>query len=234
MASAPENTPLLADSEPLEAGEYQILQDHSVTTAPAKPPYFRMIVVLIHLSAALSVLAFVLYLTVISIVTARPGGFYISWDLEQRIQALSITSILSFVASALNLARLRRARRVLWLWLNLLIDAVIAFFTFVLVPGALTLNFDESPDSWLPNRRAATTAGTVIVLLGIGLIAGLIAGLAHLVLFSMRCFALFRSEPSQSPWAWRIPGGEFRVDFSIKFLRQEDGSTRETRDSEAQ
>ncbi|KAL4996094.1 hypothetical protein BDV10DRAFT_116888 [Aspergillus recurvatus] len=232
MASASENTPLLADSEPLE-GEHQILQDHTVTTAPVKPPYFRMIVVLIHLSAALSVLAFVLYLIVISIVTAGPGGFYLSWDLEPRVRVLSATSILSFVASALNLARLRHARRALWLWLNLLIDAIIAFFTFVFVPGALALNFNESPDSWLPDRGAVATARAVTVLLGFGLIAGLVVGLAHLVLFPLRCFARFRSEPSQSSWAWRIPGGEFSVKFSVKFLRQEEEASRESRDSRA-
>ncbi|KAL5048711.1 hypothetical protein BDW71DRAFT_205404 [Aspergillus fruticulosus] len=233
MASASENTPLLADSGPLEAGEYQVFQDHSVTSAPANPPYFRTIVVLIHLSAALSVLAFVLYLAVISIDTASPGGFYLSWDFEQRIQALCVTSILSSVASALNLAHLRHARRSIWLWLNLLIDAVIAFFTFMLVPGALALNFNQSPDSWLPDRRAVATAWAVIVLLGIGLIAGLFVGLAHLVLFPVRCFASFRSEQSQSPWAWRIPGGEFSVEFSVKFLWQEDGASRESRDAEA-
>ncbi|CBF86873.1 predicted protein [Aspergillus nidulans FGSC A4] len=164
MASVSENTPLLAESEPRETNEYQISQDHSVTTAPAKP-YYRTIVVLTHLSAALSVPAFVLYLTVSSIDIAGPGGFYLSWDLATRIHSLAITSILSFLASALNLARLRHARRPLWLWLNLPIDAAIAFSSLVLVPGALALNFNQSPDSWLPDRGAAATARAVIVFL---------------------------------------------------------------------
>jgi hypothetical protein len=204
MASVSENTPLLAESEPRETNEYQISQNHSLTTALVKP-YFRTIVVLTHLSAALSVPAFVLYLTVSSIDIAGPGGFYLSWDLATRIHALAITvriwlaliqqknkrkslterstqSILSFLASALNLARLRHARRPLWLWLNLPIDAAITFSSLVLVPGALALNFNQSPDSWLPDRGAATTARAVIVFLGIGLIAGLFVGfvLAHL------------------------------------------------------
>ncbi|KAL4741172.1 hypothetical protein BDV11DRAFT_78260 [Aspergillus similis] len=232
MASVSENTPLLAESEPLETNEYQVSQNHSVTTAPAKPPYFRTIVVLTHISAALSVPALVLYSTVISIETARPGGFYLPWHLATRIHVLAVINILSLLASALNLARLRHARRLLWLWLNLLIDAAITFYSLVLVPGALTLNFDQSPNSWLPDRGAAATARAVIVLLGIGLITGLFVGLAHLVLFPLRCFASIQRGPSQSPRTWKIPGGEFRVEFSVRFLRQEEAN-RESRDSEA-
>ncbi|KAL4752043.1 hypothetical protein BDW72DRAFT_78055 [Aspergillus terricola var. indicus] len=230
MASVSENTPLLAELEPQETDGYQISQNHSVNTAPSKP-YFRTIVILSHLSAGFSVVAFVLYLTVISIETAGPGGFYLSWDLATCIHSLAFTSILSLLASAFNLVRLRHARRPLWLWLNLPIDAAITFSSLVLVPGALALNFNQSPDSWLPDRGAAATARAVIVFLGIGLIAGLFVGLAHLVLFPLRCFASIQSEPSQSPRTWRIPGGELRVEFSVRFLRQ-DEANRESRDSE--
>ncbi|KAL4819660.1 hypothetical protein BDW67DRAFT_134241 [Aspergillus spinulosporus] len=230
MTSVSENTPLLAESEPRETNGNQSLQNHSVATAPAKP-YFRTIVVLTHFSAALSVPALVLYLTVSSIDIAGPGGFYLSWNLATRIHALAITSILSVLASVLNLARLRHARRPLWLWLNLPIDAAITFSSVVLVPGALILNFNQSPDSWLPDHGAAVTARAVIVFLAIGLIAGLIVGLTHLALFLLRCFASIQSEPSQSARSWRIPGGELRIEFSVKFLRQE--ANRESRDSEA-
>ncbi|RDW79032.1 uncharacterized protein DSM5745_05884 [Aspergillus mulundensis] len=234
MASVSESTPLLADSGPQEVGEYGIAQESTDTPSPqARPPYHRIIVVLTHLSAALSVLALVLYLTVGSLDAAGPGGFYLFWNLVVAIRDLAAICILASIASSLNLARLRHARRPLWLWPNLLVDAVVVFFTFIIVPGALAEASAINPDSWLPDRRGVATARAVIVLLIVGLIASLLVGLAHLALLFLRCFAFFQSEPSQGPRTWRVPGGEFRVEFSIKFLRQGDGARRESSDAEA-
>lgn len=53
---------------------------------------------------------------------------------------------------------------------------MIGVYTVCTAPDALVLNFDQTPDSWLPDSKAAQTAQAVIVLLAIGLIAGLAAG----------------------------------------------------------
>ncbi|KAL4921435.1 hypothetical protein BDW62DRAFT_174680 [Aspergillus aurantiobrunneus] len=224
MASASDTTPLLADPEAQESGQYRVPQDGVINTPPQeKPPYFRPTIVLSHLSAALSIIAFIFDLTVICVDAANPGGYYLSWNLRGRLQGLFAISVLALVTSSLNLARLRHARASPFLWVNLIIDAVIVCYTVTLAPEALALNFDQSPSSWLPDNRAADTARAVIVLLGIGLIAGLIAGSVHLILFPIRCYASFVSGSWQSPHVWSIPSGEFRIEFSIKFLRKEDG-----------
>ncbi|KAL4902994.1 hypothetical protein BDW74DRAFT_157246 [Aspergillus multicolor] len=234
MASASERTPLLADSGPQEVSEYGIAQETTNTTSPqAKPPYHRKIVVLTHLSAALSVFALVLYVAVVFLDAARPGGFYLYQDLTLAIKGLITICILASVFSSLNLARLRHARRPLWLWPNLLVDAVIAFLTFAIVPEAVWDISIIHPDSWLPDRVGVATAKAVIALLGFALFASLLVGLGHGALFFQRCFAFFQSEQSRDVRMWRIPGGEFRIEFSIKFLRQEDGDRRETAVAEA-
>ncbi|KAL4863976.1 hypothetical protein BDV12DRAFT_189258 [Aspergillus spectabilis] len=230
MASASDTTPLLADSEPLEAGDYTLPQDRITTSLPEKPPFFRATVVLTHLSTVLSIIAFLFDLIVIFVDVAHPHGFYLFWNLRELVQAMFGISILTIVASSLNLLRLRHARAPLWLWVNLIFDAVIVAYTVTCGPEALALNFDQSPDTWLPDTGAAETARAVIVLLGIGLIAGLLAGLVHLILFPLRCYASFRSGAWQSPQTWRLPGGEFKIEFSIKFLRQEDAVRRDSGD----
>ncbi|KAL4882613.1 hypothetical protein BJY04DRAFT_37526 [Aspergillus karnatakaensis] len=218
MASASDSTPLLADSEPLEAGEYTIPQDRNVTKSLLeKPPFHRTTVVLTHLSAALSIFALVFDLTVILTDAANPHGFYIFWTLLGLVQGLFGISILSTIASSLNLIRLRHARAPLWLWLNLIFDAVIVALTVKWGPEAIARNFDQNPDTWLPDTGAANAARAVIVLLGIGLSAGLIVGLVHLILIPLRCYASFQSGAN-----WRVPGGEFKIDFSVRFLRQEE------------
>ncbi|KAL4943766.1 hypothetical protein BDV06DRAFT_129459 [Aspergillus oleicola] len=233
MATTSETTPLLADPEAPPANNSQIPQDGAglTTTPPAKPPYFRATVVLTHLSAALSTLSFVTYLTTICIDIAGPGGFYLFWNLREHIQVLFGVSILTLIISSLNLLRLRHSHRPLWLVVNLLVDAVVVIYTLSSAPHALTANFDQSPNTWLPDKTAADTTRAVIVILGVGLISSLIVGLAHLVLFPLRCYAAFVGGSWDSG---RVPGGEFRVEFAIKFLRQEDrtGALRETREQE--
>ncbi len=195
MATTSDTTPLLADSEPLEAGEYQLPQDGTLTNpVQRKPTDYRKTILLTHLAAALSIVAFIFDLTVICIDFASPGGFYLFWSLRERLQILfalvrnpptngqtfhtyqAPQSIVTAVTAFLNLSRLRHTRQPLWLWLNLIIDAVIGVYTVCTAPDALVLNFDQTPDSWLPDSRAAQTAQAVIVLLGIGLVAGLAAG----------------------------------------------------------
>lgn len=89
MANTSDTTPLLADSEPLEAGEYQLPQDGTITTpVQRKPTDYRKTILLTHLAAALSIVAFLFDLTVICIDFARPGGFYLFWNLRERLQIL--------------------------------------------------------------------------------------------------------------------------------------------------
>ncbi|KAL5341186.1 hypothetical protein BJX70DRAFT_76862 [Aspergillus crustosus] len=227
MASASDTTPLLADSEPLEGGEYTFPQDTIITASRLeKPPFFRTTVALTHLSAAFSIIAFIFNLTVIFIDVAHPNGYYMFWTLRELVQSMFGISILTIVVSSLNLLRLRYNRVPLWFLVNLIFDAVIVAYTVSRGPEALALNFDQSPDTWLPDTGAADTARAVIVLLGIGLIAGLLVGLVHLILFPLRCYASFRNGSWQSPQTWRLPGGEFKVEFSIRFLRQEEPGRR--------
>ncbi|KAL4780983.1 hypothetical protein BJX76DRAFT_363931 [Aspergillus varians] len=237
MASATDTTPLLADSEPLEAGEYQIPQDDTITSPQQeKPPFFRTIIVLTHLSAALSIIAFVFDLAVICIDYARLGGWYMFWNLCGDVQGLffltykASQSIITFVASSINLAHLRYTHRPLWLRGNMLFDAVVVAYTIALAPEGLSLNFNQSPDSWLPDKRAANTARAAMVLLGIGLVAGSLLGLVHLILIPVRCYASYKNGSWRRPPTLTLPGGEFKIEFSIKFVRQE--SSRDSRVAE--
>lgn len=89
MATTSDTTPLLADSEPLEAGEYQLPRDGTITTpVQRKPTDYRKAALLTHLAAALSIVAFIFDLTVICIDFASPGGFYLFWNLRERLQIL--------------------------------------------------------------------------------------------------------------------------------------------------
>lgn len=89
MASISESTRLLADSEPQEAGEDRVAQNHSTTTPTQdKPPYYRPTVVFTHLAAASSIIAFVFDLTGLCIDAASPGGFYLPELLRWFVQVL--------------------------------------------------------------------------------------------------------------------------------------------------
>lgn len=89
MATTSDTTPLLADSEPLEAGEYQLPQDGTLTNpVQRKPTDYRKTILLTHLAAALSIVALIFDLTVICIDFASPGGFYLFWSLRERLQIL--------------------------------------------------------------------------------------------------------------------------------------------------
>ncbi|KAL4952689.1 hypothetical protein BDW69DRAFT_185210 [Aspergillus filifer] len=222
MATTSETTPLLADPGAPSSIEHQISQDGAgVTTPAAKPPYFRAIVVLTHLSAALSILAFICLLATICINTAGPGGFYLFYWLRDYVQILLGLSILTLIISSLNLLRLRHSQRQLWLPVNLIVDAILIVNLVTNIPEALDRNFDQSPGTWLPDKKAYNTAQAVIVLLGVGLVSSLIIGLAHLALFPLRCYAATVGGGWDS---WRVPGGEFRIEVAVKFLRQEAGS----------
>ncbi|KAL2870664.1 uncharacterized protein BJX67DRAFT_245277 [Aspergillus lucknowensis] len=225
MASTSDSTPLLADSEALEAGEYNLPGDQTqdlTTTPQQKEPGVRATIILTHISAALSIIAFLFDLTAIAIGAISPHGYYIFWGLQTRLQTMFAISILTFIISSLNMARLRHSRRPLWLGVNLIVDAVAVVYTASVGPDALARNFNESPDSWLPDEGAVAIAKAVIVVLGIGLISGLLVGLVHLILFPVRCYASIKSGSWQTPQTWRIPSGEFKIEFSIKFLRQEE------------
>ncbi|KAL4803855.1 hypothetical protein BDV18DRAFT_40055 [Aspergillus unguis] len=253
MASTSETTPLLADSEPLNDNERSNPEAGVTSTSTEdKPPYYRTTVVLTHLSAALSIIALVFDLAGLCIDAASSNGFYLFWDLRSYVQGLFALSILSTITSSLNLARLRHARRPLWLIINLIVDGVIICYTVALGPEALARDLDQDPNSWLPDKGAAYTAKTVVVVLAIGIIAGLLVGfvslslshrilaffacfcfdgkwavlmlvyrLIHLVLLPLRCYVAFVS----GSWrTWTVPTGEFKIEFSVKFLRQQEGS----------
>ncbi|KAL3455441.1 hypothetical protein BJX64DRAFT_71121 [Aspergillus heterothallicus] len=219
MASTSDTTPLLADADHLDGNEYQHGEDNTITCR--KEPFSRTTIVLTALSAFLSVVAFVFDLTVIAIDAATPHGYYLFWGLRYRVRHMFGMSILTLVFSHLNLVSIKHLRRPLWLWANLVVDAVTVVYVVSTAPEALSQNFRQSPDSWLPDTGAANTARAVIVLLGIGLISGLLVAFIHLIHFPVRCYASLKSGSWQAPRSWRVPGGEFKVEFSIKFIRQE-------------
>ncbi|KAL3479317.1 hypothetical protein BJX99DRAFT_255577 [Aspergillus californicus] len=213
MASASDTTPLLADSEYYE--------NNDATLEHPKTPYLGQTVVLTILSTAFSILAFVTDLTVLSIDAAAPHGFYLYFMIRGGVRIMFIISTITLLISSLNLVRLKRFHRTLPTVLNIVIDAVIIFYSLAVGPAALIENFDQSSDWWLPDEGAAKVATAVIVLLAIGLISGIIVGGIHLVLFVLRCYAFVKTGSWQRQ-NWRIPSGEFKVEFSIKFQRQEE------------
>ncbi|KAL2799875.1 hypothetical protein BJX66DRAFT_230805 [Aspergillus keveii] len=222
MASASDTTPLLADADPLAGSEQN--EDNITTFRQKKEPFFRITVALTIFSAVFSTIAFVFDLIVIAIDSAAPHGYYLFWGLRYRVHHMFGISVLTLIFSHLNLASIKHSRRPLWLWVNLIVDAVTVVYVVGTAPEALSQNFHQSPDSWLPDTGAANTTRAVIVLLGIGLVSGLVVAFVHLVHFPVRCYASLKSGSWQAPQSWKVPGGEFKIDFSIKFLRQEERS----------
>ncbi|KAJ0424885.1 hypothetical protein BJY00DRAFT_225149 [Aspergillus carlsbadensis] len=220
MTSASDTTPLLADADPLGRSERN--EDNITTFRQKKEPFLRTIIVLTILSAFFSTIAFLFDLVVIAINSASPHGYYLFWGLRYRVHHMFSISILTLIFSHLNLASIKYSRRPLWLWVNLVVDAVTVVYVVRTAPKALSQNFHQLPDSWLPDTGAANTTRAVIVLLGIGLVSGVAVAFVHLVHFPVRCYASLKSGSWQAPQIWRIPGGEFKIDFSIKFLRQEE------------
>ncbi|KAL2819778.1 hypothetical protein BJX63DRAFT_428557 [Aspergillus granulosus] len=221
MASTSDTTPLLADSEPLGGNEYQN-EDNITSLRQKKEPCIQTTVGLTILSVVFSVIAFLFDLIVIAIDAANPHGYYLFWGLRSRLHHMFGISILTLIFSPLNLASIKHSRRPLWLWVNLIVDGVTVVYVVSTAPEALSQNFNQSPDSWLPDNGAANTARAVTVLLAIGLISGLLVAFVHLILFPVRCYASLTSGSWQTPQSWRVPGGEFKIEFSIKFLRQEE------------
>ncbi|KAL2849558.1 hypothetical protein BJY01DRAFT_245845 [Aspergillus pseudoustus] len=216
MASTSDTTPLLADTE------YQTEDNNITTVHQKKDPLIRTTLVLTILSALLSAIAFLFDLTVLAIDAATPHGYYLFWGLRSRVRHMFGISVLTLVFSHLNLASIKHSRRPLWLWVNIVVDAVTVVYVVSTAPEALSQSFNQSPDSWLPDNGAANTTRAVIVLLGIGLISGLLVAFVHLIHFPVRCYTSLKSGSWQAPQSWRVPGGEFRINFSIKFLRQEE------------
>lgn len=85
-------------------------------------------------------------------------------------------SLPSIIFSSLNLARFRRARRPLSLILNLIVDGFLVFEIVPLGSQALSRFYDED-FYWWHNGKARAAAKAELVILGIGLVANLVAGL---------------------------------------------------------
>ncbi|KKK20917.1 hypothetical protein ARAM_004502 [Aspergillus rambellii] len=211
-------TPLLVDSEPLESGEYEI---HNVQTMPRKPPYLRATIILTHAAAAFSAVALIFDLTAIILNGISPHDVYLFYRLDEGVRCLVMVNIVSVIASALNLTRLRRTRRSLPLLINLVFDGLIVFLTSTYAPDGVARNLEQDPNYWGPDADAVATATALQIIVGVGMGCSLVAGLAHLALFGLRLYGSFKAGAWRSPQTWKLPGGELKLEFSVRFRRQE-------------
>ena len=140
--------------------------------------------------------------------------------------------------SFLNLARLYLWNRPIWLWLNLILDLAIAFYSIGF--GLSNLSLDGSGwDAHVPLWfiRIAQVVSWLAVLFGsvIPKISFLLfflihinthwtSRLIHLALFLVRCFLSFSYRPWREYRNWTLPRGRFSIEFKVQFIRQSDNA----------
>ncbi|KLU88673.1 hypothetical protein MAPG_07658 [Magnaporthiopsis poae ATCC 64411] len=131
-------------------------------------------------------------------------------------------SLFAAVISGLNLFRLHRHSRPLWLSANLAADVVLVFFLSVYTLQAWNGAVGSDCDTRTKRPRCKEVAPVLEALLRGGL--ALCFGLAftHLVLVMTRlravCAAFFQFVASQGN-SWSVPAGQLTFEFSIKLAR---------------
>ncbi|KAK2808655.1 hypothetical protein FQN50_004519 [Emmonsiellopsis sp. PD_5] len=224
MATSLESTPLLADHRSdAPVGDTQQAEDNAAVTGPSGEPNRRAVLLLTWLSVVFSAFAFVL-LVIISVVARRFPGYSMDWSIgEACIRMIPMTAAVAFFGF-LNLVSLYIRQRALWLALNLVIDALIAFFSGAFCLEGLTYS-DSYYCSEAGNEGCEAFAKKIQVLIRVGLGLGLAVALVHVILFLFRCVRalryLFRQRSSGT---FKIPTGRLSIEFTIKLLRQDDAA----------
>ncbi|KAI9039783.1 uncharacterized protein KD926_009126 [Aspergillus affinis] len=216
MTDTSENTPLLRSVDPEPIGEYESRNPPAPNPADHS---LRFVTTLTWVSLVLSVFVVAFGLTVNVLDETNDGeSYYIPWDLRGTIRIIAIMALSTALISFLNLVRLRQSHRALWLWLNLVFDFVIAFYAVLGSCMGMTRDwYDCSPES-----QDCQLARWVKLFISVTFGFGFALGINHLILFLFRCALAFQSRFWQRLQHLRLPAGQFTVEFTVKFLRQED------------
>ncbi|MCJ1475146.1 hypothetical protein MMC13_003806 [Lambiella insularis] len=226
--STPHVTPIIADSSDPEIADEStpLLASETGGASSTVPPRSRTTYVLTILSLVFS-LSTLVFLGVAGLILRIAAPTYYSWNYEffEALPAVITLAILSFFISAFNVTRLRANRPTAPLGLSLILDLIISFY--VVSSGVMGLSaivnrydydchyrngspseVDDCLTRVLPAKVFAAIAfGTAIAL-----------GVDHLVLFVMRCRAVYLTKFWKRPW--HFPTGQFTVEFTVKLLRQ--------------
>ncbi|QSS53906.1 hypothetical protein I7I53_01310 [Histoplasma capsulatum var. duboisii H88] len=136
------------------------------------------------------------------------------------------TALISF----LNLVCLYIRRKAMPLVLNLVVDPIVVFYSF---GWSVTGLVENSP--WC-EPECDGTSKWIQLLAGIGLSFALGLGLTHLALFLMRCVLairwVFEQRRNSSGPLFRIPTGQFTVEFTIRLLRQDNAVVPQSADGD--
>ncbi|PGH01884.1 hypothetical protein GX51_04937 [Blastomyces parvus] len=161
-----ENTPLLidADAESPDDNEQTNLPLASNSTAEA----FRMTFALTWLSLALSLLAFAFTITVLIGIQVFWRDSDIHWGVRDNCAWMWLLGLCTAFISFLNLACLYLRRRAMPLVLNLVIDAVVVFYSFGCTITGLIDNY-----SWCGWDCDDSSWRMIQIVAGIGLSFGL-------------------------------------------------------------
>ncbi|KAJ5770665.1 uncharacterized protein N7511_002716 [Penicillium nucicola] len=214
MSRTTEDTPLLSDPTANELGSptderYDpIVERHQQRCA-------KTIFILTWSSALLAVFILVLDMTIICVHLVQFGSLR-SWGPEFALIGTFFTLLGAGFISFLNLARLYLWNRPIWLWLNLVLDLAIVFYSFGF--GMLGSGIGDL-GSWGADILIWFIRITQVVCWLV-----VVFGLIHLALFFVRCFLSFSYRPWREYRNWTLPRGRLSIEFKVQFLRQSDNS----------
>jgi len=203
-----ETTPLLFD-QPNEDG-----QDNPSSAEPssgARPRAPRPILILTLVSLFVSVVCSGL---VVSVNIAVGRKYSLPWTLERNLEVALVLTIPAAILSTLNLVWLRRRCRALPLWVNLIPDLAICFYSIAFGVQSLDATFNEYYGYRLP------VPIKVLVVLTFGFMLAL--AITHLILFVMRCVFTYRTRFWER--LFRCEAGELTFELTVKLRRQRDNT----------
>ncbi|KAH8689139.1 hypothetical protein BGW36DRAFT_391827 [Talaromyces proteolyticus] len=245
---ASETTPLLAGSIDVEQAHHQHAvaagDDNNIT--PVDQHYSQSrnrFLILTWLSVFLAIIVLIFGLVVMALCrNFSPPDWYMDWEVLGLGGSLTGICVLVAFIGFLNLVRLYKSNRPIWLWFNFICD----FFFIIFSITFSLLSFEYIVKPWddckygshyphYPNDGDIAScqlfSRNIHILVGFWASFSLVLGLVILVLFLLRWILAYNIWSwdwiRYSNWRWSIPTGVITVEFSIKFLRQEERGTRE-------
>ncbi|KAL8393213.1 hypothetical protein RB595_003130 [Gaeumannomyces hyphopodioides] len=228
-AVASETTPLLASAGQDAPGSQpaQVPSPGPEQGAEPSPPAStqpRDIVALSRLSLLLSLLSaglLVAFLAIYDAQDARDRPSY--WWVHDCATNDVYLAFCAATLSGLNLLRLRRRGRLLWLGANLAADAALALYLAAFTAQSWSDALRDACDPRTKSSRCRDVAVVLRVLLIGGYILCFALALTHFVLAIKRLRAVWeaiRQAVVGRRDGWSVPAGQLTFEFTIKFLRQ--------------
>ncbi|KAK1750347.1 hypothetical protein QBC47DRAFT_120603 [Echria macrotheca] len=166
-----------------------------------------------------------------------PPRYSLPWIVGDASPQLLTTGLLSFVWAAANLAHFNLNQRFLHRIINTLIHAVLAMYVLAAAVAAMITLYEDSgracsiygqdPEEGYFKCKKWAIKFHVMVWIYLALAVAL--GLTHILMFVLSCSSTWWGGTPGMPWPsmpgpgpWRFPAGQISVEFTIKFLRQQD------------